>query len=144
MGILQARILKWVAMPSSRGSSQPRDQTQVSCIADGFFTIWATGEHRGNEVVLVTLCCCCSVTHGLQHTRPPYPLPSPGVCTSWCPLHQWCHLSISSSDALFTFCPQSFPASGSSPILLTLKTLPCTIRNSSQKVWPWHQGSGSN
>ena len=44
MGILQARILKWVAMPSSRGSSQPRDQTQVSHIAGGFFTIWATKE----------------------------------------------------------------------------------------------------
>ena len=39
MGILQARILERVAMPSSRGSSQPRDQTQVSCIAGGFFTI---------------------------------------------------------------------------------------------------------
>ena len=41
-GILQARILEWVAMPSSRGSSQPRDRTQVSRIADGFFTTWAT------------------------------------------------------------------------------------------------------
>ena len=41
-GILQARILEWVAMPSSRGSSQPRDQTQVSHIAGGFFTVWAT------------------------------------------------------------------------------------------------------
>jgi len=39
IGILQARILEWVAMPSSRGSSQPRDQTQVSGIAGGFFTI---------------------------------------------------------------------------------------------------------
>ena len=36
--ILQARILKWVTMPSSRGSSQCRDQTHVSCIAGGFFT----------------------------------------------------------------------------------------------------------
>ena len=42
MGILQARILEWFAMPSSRGSSQPRGQTQVSCTAGGFFTIWAT------------------------------------------------------------------------------------------------------
>ena len=33
MGIFQARILKWVAMPSSRGSSQPRDQTCVSCVS---------------------------------------------------------------------------------------------------------------
>ena len=37
-GILQARILEWVAFPFSRGSSQPRDGTQVSRIADGFFT----------------------------------------------------------------------------------------------------------
>ena len=40
--ILQGRILKWVAMPSSRGSSQPRDRTRVFCIADRFFTSWAT------------------------------------------------------------------------------------------------------
>ena len=39
MGILQARKLEWVAMPSSKGSSQPRDRTQVSCIAGRFFTI---------------------------------------------------------------------------------------------------------
>jgi len=36
-GILQARILEWVTVPFSRGSSQPRDQTQVSHIAGGFF-----------------------------------------------------------------------------------------------------------
>ena len=41
-GILQARILEWVAIPFSRGSSQLRDQTQVSCITGWFFTIWAT------------------------------------------------------------------------------------------------------
>ena len=43
-GILQARMLEWAAMPSSRGSSQLRDQTQVSHIADRFFSIWATRE----------------------------------------------------------------------------------------------------
>ena len=41
-GILQARIVEWFAMSSSRGSSQPRDQTQVSHIERGFFTIWDT------------------------------------------------------------------------------------------------------
>ena len=41
-GILQARILEWVAFPFSRGSSQSKDQTEVSHIADGFFTRWAT------------------------------------------------------------------------------------------------------
>ena len=43
-GILSARILEWVAIPFSRGSSQARDQTQVSCNASRFFTIWATRE----------------------------------------------------------------------------------------------------
>ena len=38
-GILQARILEWVAIPFSRGSSQPRDRTQVSCIAGRLLTI---------------------------------------------------------------------------------------------------------
>ena len=42
--ILQARILEWVAFPFSRGSSQPRDRTQVSRMAGGFFTSWATRE----------------------------------------------------------------------------------------------------
>ena len=37
-GILQARTLEWVAYPFSRGSSQPRNQTEVSCSAGGFFT----------------------------------------------------------------------------------------------------------
>ena len=41
-GILQARILEWVAIPFARGSSWPRDWTQVSCIAGRFFTLWAT------------------------------------------------------------------------------------------------------
>ena len=44
LGILQARLLGWVAMPSSRGPSQPRSWIQVSCIAGRFFTSWATGE----------------------------------------------------------------------------------------------------
>ena len=46
MGILQTRILEWVAMPSSRGSFQPRGWTQVSHIAGGFFTIWGIKDAR--------------------------------------------------------------------------------------------------
>ena len=45
-GILQARILEWIVVPFSRGSSWSRDRTQVSCIAGRFFTIWATGKIR--------------------------------------------------------------------------------------------------
>ena len=54
--------------------------------------------------------------HGLQHTRLPCPSLSPGVCSNSCPLSQWCSLTISSSAALFSFCFQSFPASGSFPV----------------------------
>ena len=43
-GILQARIMEWVAISSSRGSSQPKDRTQVSRIAGRSFTLWATRE----------------------------------------------------------------------------------------------------
>ena len=50
-GILQARILEWVAFPFSRGSSQPRDQTRVSCIAGGFFTNWANREAQFPELL---------------------------------------------------------------------------------------------
>ena len=53
MGVLQARILEWVAMLASMGSSQIRDKTQVSCIAGKFFTSWATRE------ALLSICCCC-------------------------------------------------------------------------------------
>ena len=44
--IFQTRILEWVAVPFSRVSSQPRDQTQISCIAGRFFTSWATREEQ--------------------------------------------------------------------------------------------------
>ena len=54
-GILQAKILEWVAFPFSRGSSQPRDWTQVSHTAGGFFTSWATREAKNTGVVSQTL-----------------------------------------------------------------------------------------
>ena len=57
-GILQTRILEWVAITFSRGSSQPRDRIQVSHIAGGFFTNWTTREAhnmvRGEEVWRIT------------------------------------------------------------------------------------------
>ena len=45
-GIFLARVLEFVAMSFSRGSFQPRDRTQVSCIAGRHFTVWATGKLR--------------------------------------------------------------------------------------------------
>ena len=51
--------------------------------------------------------------HGLQHTRPPCPSPTPRAYSNSCTLSQWCHPAISSSVIPFSSCPQSFPASGS-------------------------------
>ena len=54
--------------------------------------------------------------HELQHARPPCPSPTPGVHTDSCPSSQWCHPAISSSVVPFSSCPQSLPASESSPM----------------------------
>ena len=54
--------------------------------------------------------------HGLQHTRLPFPSPTPGVCSNSCPSRRWCHPTILSSVVPFSSRLQSFPASGSSPM----------------------------
>ena len=54
--------------------------------------------------------------YGMLPARPPCPSPFPGVCPSSCSLHCWCYPAISSLDALFSFCPQSFPTSGTFPM----------------------------
>ena len=54
--------------------------------------------------------------HESQHTRPPCPSPTPGAYSNSCPWRRWRHPAISSSDALFSFCPQSFPASKTFPM----------------------------
>ena len=72
-GILQARILEWVAFPFSRGSSQPRDRTQVYCIAGRFFTNWATREAQDTGVGSLSLLQRIFLTQesnwGLLHCR---------------------------------------------------------------------------
>ena len=57
--------------------------------------------------------CLTLQPHGLQHARPPWPSPTPGVYSNSCPLSQWCKPTISSSVIPFSSCLQSFPASGS-------------------------------
>ena len=49
-GISQARILEWVTISFSRGSSQPRSRTQVSCIAGRFFTVWVTRDKNQRSI----------------------------------------------------------------------------------------------
>ena len=132
-GILQARILEWVAFPFSRGSSQPRDRTQVSGIAGGFFTSWATkevcysdnkllkGDEKDIYIFLSSVQFSHSVVsdslrlHGLQHARPLCLSSTPGVHSNSRPLSRWCHSTVSSSVVPFSHL-QSFPASGCFPI----------------------------
>ena len=54
--------------------------------------------------------------HDSQHARPPCPSPTPRVHSNSCPSSRWCHPDISSSVIPFSSCPQSLPASGSSPM----------------------------
>ena len=59
-GILQARILEWVIIHFSRGSSKPRSRTGVSCKAGGFFTTWATREF--GEMSQIQMATCSMIT----------------------------------------------------------------------------------
>ena len=74
--------------------------------------------------------------HGLQQARPLCPSPSPKVCSSSCPLHWGFHPAISSSDALFSFYPQSFPASGTFP----MSQLSTSDGSFSYSISPSHKG----
>ena len=85
---------------------------------DNIYTIyWGDTEmHKFSSVQF-----SCSVVydslwpHELQHTRPPYPSPTPGVHSSKCPSSRWCHPDISSSVVPFSSCPQFLPVSESFP-----------------------------
>ena len=72
--------------------------------------------HQTVEFSSVAQLCLTLWPHELQHARPPCPSPTPGVHPNPCPLSRWCHPTISSSVVPFSFCPQSFPASGSFPV----------------------------
>ena len=112
-GILQAKILEWIVIPFSRGSSWPRAWTWVSCIAGGFFSpAEPPGKpslelrhlvfSRQNLVLCLPLPSKAILLFNhsvvsdslqprqLQHTRLPCPSPSPRVCPNACPLSQWC------------------------------------------------------
>ena len=101
-GILQARIVEWVAFPFSRGSSQPRDRTQVSCIAGGFFTSWITRvfrglpwfePHLGHSFKWAHLILSFLVTSTLPPPDPPIPpaqvLYYPTPANLWAPWDLW-------------------------------------------------------
>ena len=81
-GIFQATVLEWIAISFSRGSSQPRDRTQVYRIVDRCFTIWATREvwlYRSQQTV--------EISSRYGNTRPPYQPPEKPVC--WSRSNSW-------------------------------------------------------
>ena len=80
-GILQVRILGWVAFPFSRGSSQPSDWTQASHIAGGVFTVWATRE--GPNTLFLTLLALSPTTGGKQLTQSEYYMGTQGLGVFW-------------------------------------------------------------
>ena len=116
----------------SRGSSQPSNQTSISCIfCVGrwilyhsaiwtiqrkkllyFFKTFYISERGLRSVQFSHSVMSRSLrSHELQHARPPYPTPTPGVHPNSCPSSWWCHPAISSSVVPFSSCPQSLPAS---------------------------------
>ena len=88
-GILQARILEWVATPASRESSQPRDQNLVSCVAGRFFTVWATREAQLSlyTAAFTLLRYCVSSSFSISIARS-------NSFTTWSNQHLLCHSSL--------------------------------------------------
>ena len=95
-GILQARILGWVANPFSRGSSWPKDLLSSVQFSHSLVS---------NSMP----------PHGLQHARLPCPSPTLGAYSNSCPTSRWCYPTISLSVVPFSSL-QYFPTSGSFPI----------------------------
>ena len=101
-GILQERILEWVVMPFSRGSSWPKDWT---CVSYDFCT--------GRRALL-------SLAPPGKHADLPITSfllqPTPRACSNSCPRSRWCHPTISASVVPFSSHLQSFPAPWSFPM----------------------------
>ena len=117
-GILQARILEWVAIPFSRASSWPMDWTQVSCITGRFFTIWAT---KGAPYM-----CVCVYIHTHTHTYT-YLYMCTYTCISTCILYFRNHEFILSSTE---FNPSSFWHCSLTSFHICMSFLPTC------KLWP--------
>ena len=97
-GVPQARILAWIAMPSSRGSSQPRDQTHVSYITCICRRI-GKPQLQGISSVQWLSRAQPLQPQGRQQARPLSPSPTPRAYSNSCPLSQPCHSTISSSSS---------------------------------------------
>ena len=140
-GILQARILEWVAFPFSGGSSQPRDRTQVSRIAGRFFTSWATGEACINTINYCekdTLCLTETFKWNYYCSGEDQRISSEKKCLTECTGWLLCvTTNFKSCQArLFGVCPSKFQ------ILVLFKWLVSKSRDTSQwepSIWMTHR-----
>ena len=93
-GILQERTLEWVAVPSSRGSSQLRDRAQASHTAGGFFTVWATREALSfSAATAKSLQSCPTLCNPIDGSPPGSPVP--GILQAR--TLEWAAISISNA-----------------------------------------------
>ena len=90
------QVLEWLAYPFSRGSSQPRNQTGISCIAGGFFTNWAIREAK----VLISYLFYTSQHIYISQSQSPYS--SHLLFSPWCPYGCSLHLLTRSSFVIFS------------------------------------------
>ena len=92
-GLLQARILEWVAIPFSRRTSQPTDWTQISCITSRFLPVWATGKfiEYAAAAAAKSLQSCLTLCDPIDGSPPGSPVP--GILQARTP--EWAAISFS-------------------------------------------------
>ena len=136
------RVIFWLGWSGEEGRTQTQSQShgyshdftkhthcipesQTYCFLKVLIFSWRVHSHKHFHSVVI---CDCLLLfshsiqsdslwpHGLQHVSLPCPTLSPRVCSNSCPLSQWYCPTTSSSIALLSSCPQTFPASGSFPV----------------------------
>ena len=133
-GISQSSVLGCIAI-SYKGSNL----SLLHLVAGRLFTTETPEKPLSKQFLLLFSHSVMSDSlrpHGLQHTRPPCPSPSPGVYSNSCPSSWWCHPTISSSVIPFSSHLQSFPASGSFPMSLFTSGGQSTGASASASVLP--------
>ena len=144
-GIFHARILEWVAISYSRGSSQPRDWihiSYVSCNGRWILYHWAIWEAQSSLYFSSVQSLSRVWLFATLWTRARQAsLSITGVYSNSCPLSQWCHPTISSSVVPFS-CLQTFPASGSFQMSQLFASGGQSIGVSASSISPSNEYSG--
>ena len=150
-GIFQARVLEWVAFSFSRGSSWPRDRTQVSHIAGKCFTIWATREaHRCLDTKIWKLITfvfqwSCSVAQLCPTLCNPMDWSTPGFLVLHCPLKfaqihvHWVGDAICPSNPLLPSSPSAYSLSQHQGLFQWVSSLHQVARvlDLQHQSWQW-------